>query len=85
MTTTMREARRKLRALGLRIKSTGWDDYRVYWPEDANNRETGYFTPDLQDAIETAHAMAAERAAAAARRRKHLEEGKPMLTPGRIK
>lgn len=63
MTITMREARAKARALGLRIKSTGWDDYRVYWPEEANDSERGYFTPDLQDAIDTAHAMAAERAA----------------------
>jgi hypothetical protein len=58
---TMREARRQARALGLRIRSTGWDDYRVYWPEEARDSERGYFTPDLDDALDTARAMAAER------------------------
>jgi hypothetical protein len=62
---TMREARATIRATGLRIKSTGWDDYRVYWPEDAKQTERGYFTTDLEDAIDTAKAMAAERAAKA--------------------
>lgn len=60
--TTMRQARAAIRALGLRVRATGWDDYRVFWPEDLNFADRGYYTTDLDDAIDTAKAMAAERA-----------------------
>lgn len=59
---TMREARAAVRAVGLRLESTGWDDYRVFHIDDRNNEDRGYFTPDLEDAVDTAKAMAAERA-----------------------
>lgn len=61
---TLAQARRDVAALGLRIQPTGWNDYRVHWPKDRRNNEAGYFTNDLQDAIDTARAMASERAAA---------------------
>lgn len=67
-TVTFTAAKNRIQAMGMRLTNTGWGDYRVAFrhakPGD------GYFTTDLQDAIDTAAAMkraADERAAEATR------------------
>lgn len=59
-TITLAQARRDITALGLRIKPTGWNDYRVYHPHE-QRADLGYFTDDLADAIATARAIHAAR------------------------
>lgn len=62
MLVTFRQAKAQIEALGLRIERTNAndDEVRVHWPKAKAGE--GYFTEDLFDAIDTAKAMAAERA-----------------------
>lgn len=59
MKLTLRSAREHLRSLGMALIKTEWDDYRVRFVGDPPGN--GYFTNDLEDAVQTAKAMYAQR------------------------
>jgi hypothetical protein len=59
------QARKEIKALGLRITRTDFDEYRV--AEFPDREASAYYTPDLDDALDTARAMAAHLKAKAAR------------------
>lgn len=79
---TMRDVRRSLRSVGVRIKhNTEWGEYIVRL--DGSPADHGYHTSDLADAYQTGHAMAADaakdREKAHALRKHYLNNGNPML------
>jgi len=53
---TMTKARSIARNLGLTIKKTDWDDFRVNYRGGVE--DTAYYTDDLEDATDTMVAMA---------------------------
>lgn len=59
---TYTEAKRIVKALGLRITKTDYDEYRVALASDAE--ASAYYATDLDDAVDTARAMAAHVAGA---------------------
>jgi hypothetical protein len=52
---TLAMVRAELRAVGVSISKTDWDEYRVNFR--GGNEVTAYYTPSLKDAHETGLAM----------------------------
>jgi len=53
--STFKDAQRIIADLGLTLKKTEYDEYRVNFK--GGREATAYYTNDLQDAIDTAAAM----------------------------
>ena len=59
---TLAMVRAELRAVGVAITKTEWDEYRVNFR--GGNEATAYYTPSLMDAHETGLAMMRDHMAA---------------------
>lgn len=53
---TYTEAKRIVKALGMRLTRTDYDEYRIAYASNAE--ASAYYATDLQDAVDTARAMA---------------------------